>query len=96
MPRLTYSQQAYADMDEVLAYIAQENPQAAIETIDALEEKAQLLTDNPELGRARPDLLENIRSFPYGNYIIFYRPTSDGILIVRVLHSARDVSDRMF
>jgi toxin ParE1/3/4 len=83
-------------MDEVLAYIAQENPQAAIETIDALEEKAQLLTDNPQLGRARPDLLENIRSFPYGNYIIFYRPTSDGILIVRVLHSARDVSDRMF
>lgn len=31
------------------------------------------------------------RSFPVGNYIIFYRPTDRGSEIIRILHSARDI-----
>jgi hypothetical protein len=35
----------------------------------------------PEIGRARPELLANLRSFPVGR----------GIEVVRVLHGARDL-----
>lgn len=28
---------------------------------------------------------------PFGRYVIFYEPLDDGIDVVRVLHSARDV-----
>nr|WP_245754608.1 type II toxin-antitoxin system RelE/ParE family toxin [Candidatus Accumulibacter aalborgensis] len=33
-----------------------------------------------------------LRSFPAGRYIIFYQQISEGIEIVRVLHSARDLN----
>jgi len=35
---------------------------------------------------------ENIRHFTVRPYVIFYRPQDDGIELVRVLHSARDIA----
>jgi toxin ParE1/3/4 len=43
------------------------------------------------MGRARDELAANVRSFPFGRYVIFYAPMQDGIDVVRVLHSARDI-----
>jgi toxin ParE1/3/4 len=37
------------------------------------------------------DLSPDLRSFVVGRYLIFDRPLSDGIEVVRVLHGARDV-----
>ena len=34
---------------------------------------------------------DSLRSFPFRRYVIFYLPLPDGIDVVRVLHSARDV-----
>lgn len=47
--------------------------------------------DNPKAGRARPELAESIRSFPVGNYILFYRPIQDGIELVRFLSARLDI-----
>jgi toxin ParE1/3/4 len=52
-----------------------------------------LLARMPELGRKRPDLAPDLRGFPIGNYIIFYRPVPDGIQVIRVLHGARDIPE---
>jgi plasmid stabilization system protein ParE len=30
------------------------------------------------------------RSFSVGSYVIFFRPTTDGIMVARVLHGSRD------
>ncbi len=43
------------------------------------------------MGRARQELADSMRSFPFGRYVIFYVPLEDGIDVVRVLHSARDI-----
>jgi len=43
------------------------------------------------MGRARHELVVDLRSFPFGRYVIFYMPIEGGIDVVRVLHSARDV-----
>lgn len=44
------------------------------------------------MGRARVELGADLRSFPFGRYVIFYAPIEDGIdVVVRVLHSARDI-----
>ena len=45
------------------------------------------------IGRARPELRENLRSFPYGAYLILYRAIGDGVEIVRVVHAARNLDD---
>ena len=44
----------------------------------------------PQLGRKREELLPHLRSFPLGNYVIFYRLMENEIEIVRILHGARD------
>ena len=43
------------------------------------------------MGRARDELAADLRSFPFARYVIFYEPIEDGIDVVRVLHSARDI-----
>lgn len=43
------------------------------------------------MGRSRNELLDNLRSFPFERYLIFYFPIDDGVDIVRVLHNARDI-----
>lgn len=50
----------------------------------------------PSIGRLHDELAENLRSFPVGRYVIFYLPLLDGIEIVRVLHSARDLNGCIF
>ncbi len=41
--------------------------------------------------RARKELATDLRSFPFGRYVIFYTPVHDGIDVVYMLHSARDI-----
>jgi toxin ParE1/3/4 len=51
-----------------------------------------MLADNPQAGRDRSELAPDLRSFPVGNYVIFYSPTSHGIDVVRVLNARQDIS----
>jgi toxin ParE1/3/4 len=50
-----------------------------------------MLMQNPLAGRERPELQQRLRSFPVGNYIIFYVPLPDGIEIVRVMNGRQDI-----
>ncbi len=50
----------------------------------------------PGSGRKEPKLAADLRSFPVGNYLIFYRAVADGIAVVRVLHGARDITAEYF
>jgi toxin ParE1/3/4 len=43
------------------------------------------------MGRSRLELAPDLRSFPVGQYVIFYLPLPKGVEIVRVLHGARDI-----
>ena len=59
--------------------------------VNKLDEKFRLIATQPLMGRAREELAADLRSFPFGRYVIFYAPVDEGIDVVRVLHSARDV-----
>lgn len=91
MPTLNFSPEAIADMEEIGAHIQEENPIAAQQFILKIENTCELIASRPFIGRTRDDLLLDMRSFPVGNYVIFYEKTGDGIAIVRVLHGARDL-----
>jgi toxin ParE1/3/4 len=91
VPRIFRTQESDQDLLEIAAYIARDNPRAADALIDKIDQKLQLLAQFPGLGPERPEFAEGLRSFPIGNYIIFYRRIEDGIVVVRVLHGARDL-----
>lgn len=48
-----------------------------------------MLARQPEIGTVRDDLLPGLRVWPIVKYVISYRPSDDGIEVVRVLHGAR-------
>jgi toxin ParE1/3/4 len=50
-----------------------------------------MLLENPLAGRERRELRAGLRSFPVGNFVIFYVPLPDGIEIIRVMHGRQDI-----
>ena len=90
MTRAIFAPAAEADLETMVDYIAADNPAAADELVTRLEDLAARLAETPGMGRARFDLLPNLRSFRLGRYLLFYRVTSSAIEVVRVLHGARD------
>jgi len=91
MPAIFIRPQALADLAEIWSYIAADNVSAADAIVDLIGDKVQALSRQPGMGRARPELADELRSLPAGRYVIFYLPLSNGVDIVRILHGARDI-----
>jgi plasmid stabilization system protein ParE len=73
--------------------LAATNPEAAERFCDAVEQAIQRLGVYPEIGRlAGFPQAPRVRRWvlqPFPNYLLFYLPEDDGILLVRQLHGAR-------
>ena len=95
MARIIRSPQARVDLVKIGDDVAErmQSLASAHRVLDAIEEKLKLLSRHPMSGQARPDLHQDVRCFPVGkyDYTVFYRPVNDGIEVVRVLHSSRDI-----
>ena len=78
-------------MRAIRARIARDNPRAAdrfvLQLYAHLEEVAKL----GHSGVPRNDIDPGLRLAVHGNYNIYFRVTATETIIVRVLHSARDV-----
>ena len=91
MPRIIRTPAAEADLWEIVVYIARDNEDAAFHIVDRINERFEMLSQFPNAGPARPELLPELRSFPVGNYLILYKPIDDGIEVMRVVHGARNL-----
>jgi toxin ParE1/3/4 len=87
---------ARADLKETGLYIARTNRARGHSFVREIVDKCQIYAENPDMGRNCSDLLGGMRSFPHGNYVIFYRRYRSGIQIVRVIHAQRDIRPEMF
>jgi toxin ParE1/3/4 len=94
MKRLVIAPSAAADLNEILDYVARDRPAAAAGLLARLEAASRLLAERPGLGRARPDLGAEIRSYAVDRYLIVYRGGADHVLVIRYYHGARN-PDRM-
>lgn len=91
MPTLIVSPLAEEDVEEIWSFVAERDVEAADRLIDEITDRFDHLLAYPEAGRARHELLVNLRSLPVKRYVIFYQPTDDGVEIFRVLHGSRDI-----
>ncbi len=87
----SFSEEAVKDLEEICDYIAQQNPQAASNLFDAIRKKCKLVAQFPNMGKNYSKLAANLRGFIVDDYIIFYYPQKDGIIIVRVVYGYRDL-----
>ena len=88
MNRLTWRPRALADRDDIMVYIAQDNPTAAIDLDLEFEAKAENARLRPKLYKAgRVKGTREIVLRP--NYVMVYRVTGDVVEVLRVLHAAQ-------
>jgi toxin ParE1/3/4 len=94
MWRLSYTDEANDDLVEVAVYIANQSSSRDVAikfTMRIRAKREHLATLSAILGRARPELRHDIRSFPYQGYVIFVRYLGDVLEIVNTLHGSRDI-----
>lgn len=95
MKRFRLTEQAKADVRQIWAYVARDNPAAADRIVDVLFDRFGLIASQPLMGEAREELGFGLRGFVVGNYLVIYRPGEQRIEVVRVVHAARDI-DSLF
>jgi toxin ParE1/3/4 len=95
MGQFRISDRARADLVAIWSYIAAHSVDSAERLNARFYDEFTTLSRHPLMGRSRPELAPELRSFPVGNYIIFYRPLQNGIEVMRVLSTARDI-DTLF
>ena len=90
------SPQAYSDLIDIASYIAQDSIEASDRFLNAAQATFEKLASSPQIGAICPfrhPLAMGIRVWPiqrFKRYLVFYRPESNGINVIRVLHGARD------
>lgn len=90
MPFVSKRPLALSDLIDIWDFIADDNEINADNFLSSLESRLDALAHQPRMGRAREELMNGLRSYPIGRYVVFYLPHPDGIEVVRVLHGARD------
>ena len=90
MNRVLLSESAEGDLAEIWFSIATGSIDTADQLMDSLQAVMRKLAEQPLMGRARPDLAPDIRSFVHGKFVIFYKAMAQGVGVSRVIHGARD------
>jgi plasmid stabilization system protein ParE len=85
------SRRADTDIERICDRIAEENPRAAERLDEPLHDAMQLLGRFPRIGHTRSDVEDKRYLFwAVGKYVVAYRVEHKEVVVVRVLHGARD------
>lgn len=97
MTQVLYAQSAQTDLLKAWLFVAETNLTAADRMLEKIEQEAATLSQQPKMGRIRPELGKDVRSWPTSTpYILFYRLDDSGLTVLRILHHARDVGKFLF
>lgn len=83
--------EAVADLDDLWAWIAVDDPAAADRNIEQLWSDCERLRSFPELGRAREDLAPGVRTLVRGDCLVAYRIVGTTLQVLRFIRGERDL-----
>ncbi|MCU7833817.1 MAG: type II toxin-antitoxin system RelE/ParE family toxin [gamma proteobacterium symbiont of Taylorina sp.] len=82
-----FTDKAETDLADIIDFtLEQWGAENAHKYINGLEETAQMLADNPDIGIKRGNLLEELLCFPYESHVLYYYKQLNKVVIIRVLH----------
>lgn len=96
MSYVVVSSTARADLDGLFDDLAHNSLNAAEILLDHLGKLAREHAQSTFLGTPCPELGHVLRSFTVAKSVVFYLADVDGIQLVRILHSARDIPRATF
>jgi toxin ParE1/3/4 len=91
--------QTYIDLVEIGAYLGQDDPSVADRFYDSYESTLDAIKRTPKIGSIRETRFHGrmrmwfVKDFE--KVIIFYRESADEIVVVRLLHAARDYTRQL-
>ncbi len=91
---LAFSPESLIDLESIVTYIAEDNPERAESFGYELIEQTDILEHFPESGRIVPEFKDTtVRELIHGAYRIVYRiqHTSSQVEILRFWHCSRDI-----
>jgi toxin ParE1/3/4 len=93
MAKIIWTEESLNWLKRIADYISQDNPSAAVKTLEGIYQKVQLLGNNPELGfRYESAVSVDIRVLLYGHYRIAYQLIEDKeVYILGIFHAALDI-----
>ncbi|MGF7148742.1 toxin ParE1/3/4 [Sphingomonas zeicaulis] len=92
---LVYAPQAKADLDEIFDTIAADDDATARRFVNRVRQATLRLGDFPFSGPERPEIGKGARSLNVDAYLVLYRVWVDHVLIARVVHGARNLTDML-
>ncbi len=89
--RVVFSSTAKAELDEVVDYIAKGDARQALRFARELRAVALRIGDAPHAFPLVPGYeSRGLRRRPFGNYLVFFRVEDSRVLILHIIHGARD------
>jgi len=93
--KIEWTQPALLDLESIRDYISRDSEYYAARFIEKIIEAVEGLENFPNIGRSVPEAEdETIREILLHNYRIMYRVETDRVLVLTVVHGARDLSRR--
>lgn len=93
--KIEWTEPALSDLESIRDYIRRDSEYYAARFIERIIEAVENLEKFPEVGRSVPEAEEeNIRELLFYNYRIMYRVERERILILTIIHGARDLSQK--
>ncbi len=88
--RVRFTETALAEIEEIQAYIAADNPTAAVIVRTQIEQTIALIATLPKIGRIKyRGVVRMLSVRRYPQYLIFYAVEANEVVILNVRHGAR-------
>lgn len=92
-----YSPRAEDDLDDIAIFTVEHwGVEQADRYVAGLEEFCELIADFPGIGRECDKIAPRLRRMEHQSHVLFFFPAEDGILVSRIFHKSRDISDEEF
>lgn len=101
VPRIEITPAAETDLLEQALHFASVDPQLPFRFAESVRQTLALLQANPELGHFHNSVhhsLRGLRCWPihrFPHHLLFYEHRDDAMLVVRILHGARELRDEL-
>ena len=95
--KIQRSQKALHDLEDLVDFLRGRSVEVAQRFVEASDKTFRFLSENREVGqqcRFADPRLSGMRVWQiqgFRNHLVYFRPTDDGIEIIRLLHGARDM-----
>ena len=93
MTKPYYAFAAQQDLTDILGYIAQDKPDAAVVWVEIIEAKCLLIATSPQIVELQSRFGKGVRTSSVGRYVIFHRETDERVEILRVIPGDRNISE---